>query len=164
MVLVDQLVMQTTPPTFPPARRHPLLSYRQLGTYQNLGSTVPLTICRIWHIVLLMAETEKPLVWLEGEVKTPPFSKTARLEAGFLLRLLQQGEKIGLPHSRSMPSIGARCHELRINDERGTWRLIYRIDADAVVVLDVFKKKSQQTPKKAIEACKSRIKLYDGVR
>jgi len=29
---------------------------------------------------------EKPIVWLHGEVKTPPFSQTARLEAGFLLR------------------------------------------------------------------------------
>jgi hypothetical protein len=33
---------------------------------------------------------EKPLVWLHGEEKTPPFSKEARLEAGFLLRRLQR--------------------------------------------------------------------------
>ncbi len=37
-----------------------------------------------------MSENEsKPLVWLKGEVKTPPFSSQARLEAGFLLRKLQ---------------------------------------------------------------------------
>jgi len=30
----------------------------------------------------------KPLIWLKGEVKTPPFSTQARLEAGFLLRKL----------------------------------------------------------------------------
>jgi hypothetical protein len=35
-----------------------------------------------------MNTQEKPLVWLHGEVKTPPFSKTARLEAGYLLRAL----------------------------------------------------------------------------
>jgi hypothetical protein len=29
---------------------------------------------------------DKPLAWLHGEVKTPPFSKEARFEAGFLLR------------------------------------------------------------------------------
>ena len=31
---------------------------------------------------------DKPLVWLKGEVKTPPFSNQARLEAGLLLRQL----------------------------------------------------------------------------
>jgi phage-related protein len=111
----------------------------------------------------VMAKTEKPLVWLEGEVKTPPFSKAARLEAGFFLRLLQQGEKVGLPHSRPMPSIGPRCHELRITDEKATWRIVYRTDSDAVVILEVFMKKTQRTPKKVIDACKKRIKFYDEV-
>ena len=64
-----------------------------------------------------MAEPElprKPLVWLEGEIKTPPFSAAGRVEAGTLLRQLQEGKSLGLPHSRPMPSIGPRCHELRI--------------------------------------------------
>jgi hypothetical protein len=39
-----------------------------------------------------MDETDKPLVWLHGEVKTPPFSQEARIETGVLLRRLQQGE------------------------------------------------------------------------
>jgi hypothetical protein len=38
----------------------------------------------------------KPLVWLHGELKTPPFSKEARIEAGGLLRRLQLGQTIGL--------------------------------------------------------------------
>jgi hypothetical protein len=63
-----------------------------------------------------MATTDKPLVWLRGEVKTPPFSVAARLEAGTLLRRLQGGERLSMPHSRPMPSIGSRCHELRIVD------------------------------------------------
>jgi hypothetical protein len=53
-----------------------------------------------------MGRIDKPLVWLRGEVKTPPFSQVARLEAGYMLRLLQQGELLGLPHSRPMPVIG----------------------------------------------------------
>jgi phage-related protein len=65
-----------------------------------------------------VALADKPLVWLEGEIKTPPFSQAARMEAGYLLRKLQQGETLEMPHSRPMPSIGSRCHELRINDER----------------------------------------------
>ncbi len=105
----------------------------------------------------------KPLVWLQGEVKNPPFSQAARLEAGYLLRLLQEGESLGLPHSRPMPIIGARCHELRINDETGTFRIMYRADGDAVIILDVFRKKTAQTPQAVIAACKRRLRDYDRI-
>lgn len=108
-----------------------------------------------------MASADKPLVWLEGEIKTPPFSQTARLEAGYLLRKLQQGETLGMPHSRPMPSIGLRCHELRVNDESATWRIIYRLDTDAIVILEVFRKKTRATPRAVINACKKRLKDYE---
>lgn len=64
----------------------------------------------------------KPLHWLYGEVKTPPMTIAARKEMGFLLRLLQDGETLGLPHSRPMPAIGTGCHELRVTDVSGEWR------------------------------------------
>ena len=108
-----------------------------------------------------MADSDKPLVWLHGEVKTPPLSPAARLEAGFLLRKLQQGERLPMPWSRPMPSIGKRCHELRINDDDRTWRIVYRIDDDAIVILEIFQKQTRQTPHPVIEACKRRIRLYD---
>jgi len=111
-----------------------------------------------------MSPDDKPLVWLSGEVRTPPFSGEARLEAGFLLRRLQQGEKVGLPHSRPMPSVGRGCHELRIVDRNTTWRIIYFVDADAIVILDVFKKKTRVTPKKMIETSKSRLQAYQNTR
>ena len=104
---------------------------------------------------------DRPLVWLEGEIKTPPFSLEARIEAGTLLRRLQRGENIGLPHSRPMSSIGRRCHELRISDEDVNWRIIYRTDVDAIVIGEVFAKKTDKTPKKVIDACKRRFKRYD---
>ncbi len=104
---------------------------------------------------------DKPLVWLHGEVKTPPFSLEARIEAGTLLRLLQGGAKIGMPHSRPMPSIGKRCHELRIPDEAVIWRIIYRTDSDAIVIAEVFAKKTSKTPKKVIDTCKWRFKRYN---
>ena len=104
---------------------------------------------------------QKSLVWLHGEVKTPPLSTEARVEVGYLLRMLQNGELISLPHSRPMVTIGARCHELRINDKNKTWRIIYRLDDDAVVILEVFEKKSQQTPKHVIDVCKKRLIHYD---
>ena len=108
-----------------------------------------------------MSPNDKPLVWLHGEVKTPPFSPEARIEAGHRLRCLQKGIAIGMPHSRPMPAIGPRCHELRINDEDNTWRLIYRIDDDAIVIAEVFAKKTQTTPPIVIDACQKRLKRYD---
>lgn len=60
----------------------------------------------IIDIALMAIQQDKPLVWLKGEVKTPPFNAVARLEAGLLLRRLQQGDVLGLPQSRPMPSIG----------------------------------------------------------
>jgi len=108
-----------------------------------------------------MSPYDKFLIWLHGEVKTPPLSERARIETGFLLRKLQRGETLSLPHARPMPSIGVRCHELRINDENQTWRIIYRVDPDAIVVLEVFSKKSSSTPKYAIQTCQRRLKEYD---
>ena len=72
---------------------------------------------------------DKPLVWLKGEVKSPPFSPPARLEAGLLLRRLQRGQVLGLPQSRPMQAIGAQCHELRIHDREQSWRIAYDLAA-----------------------------------
>jgi phage-related protein len=104
---------------------------------------------------------DKPLSWLHGQVKTPPFSKAARIETGFLLRRLQRGEKLSLPQSRPMSSVATRCHELRVNDEGRTWRLMYRIDTDAILILAVFAKKTEKTPEEIIRACRKRLKDYD---
>jgi phage-related protein len=103
----------------------------------------------------------KSLMVLRGEIKTPPMSEAARRETGFLIRRLQQGENLELPHSRPMPSIGPRCHELRVNDLNKTWRIIYRIDEDAIVVADLFEKKTRATPRQVIADCQRRLRLYD---
>src|SRR5262245_8220014 len=110
-----------------------------------------------------MRRLEKPLVWMHGEIKTPPFTANARIETGVLLRRLQCGENIPLPHSRPMPSIGKACHELRIQDDTKTWRIVYHVDTDAIVILDVFAKTTQQTPKPVIDTCKARLRLYQSV-
>ena len=102
-------------------------------------------------------------MWLHGEVRTPPLSAAARLEAGVLLRRLQRGELLSLPQSRPMPSIGKRCHELRISDENATWRIVYRLDKDAIVIAEVFAKKTQATTKAVIAACRGRLSSYDSV-
>ena len=107
-----------------------------------------------------MSPRDKPLVWLRGEVKTPPFGAEARTEAGFLLRRLQRGESLGLPHSRPMPSLGAGCHELRIVDANVTWRIMHHIAVDAVVILDVFKKQTAAIPKAVLADCRRRLAVF----
>jgi phage-related protein len=105
-------------------------------------------------------QEDKPLVWLQGEITSPPFSTEARRETGALLRQLQQGVALALPQSRPMPSIGVRCHELRITDKESTWRIIYRIEPDAIVILDIFAKKTPATPNSVILQCKARLAQY----
>ncbi len=108
-----------------------------------------------------MRERRRPLVWLHGAIKTPPFSAPARLEAGVVLRRLQRGDAIGMPHVRPMPTLGPRCAELRIIDATVTWRILYRLDLDAVIIAAVFAKKTQATPIAMLSTAKGRFRQYD---
>lgn len=114
----------------------------------------------ILDIEIVPQPSEKPIVWLKGEVKSPPFSPAARLEAGLLLRRLQRGEAFGLPHSRPMPSIGDRCHELRIRDRERSWRIVYHVADDAIAILEVFSKKTRATPPHVVEVCRKRLASF----
>jgi phage-related protein len=100
-------------------------------------------------------------VWLHGEIKTPPFGRSARLEAGLALRRLQRGERLAMPLSRPMPRVGRDCHELRVRDVGHQWRVIYRIDEDAIVIAAVFAKKMVSTPTEIIEVSRQRLRRYD---
>ena len=60
-----------------------------------------------------------------------------------------------------MPVVGRRCHELRIQDEEQTWRIVYRLDPDAVLIVEVFSKKTQQTPRSVVENARRRLRQYD---
>lgn len=78
-----------------------------------------------------------------------------------LLSLLQAGETLSMPHSRPLPTIGPRCAELRIRDAEHNWRIVYRLDNDAVIVVDVFAKKTERIPDEIISQCKKRLRQYD---
>lgn len=41
------------------------------------------------------------------------------------------------------------------------WRIVYRVDADVIVIADVFMKKTQKTPKKHLDASRARLARYD---
>jgi phage-related protein len=110
-----------------------------------------------------MAQVDKPLVWLHGEVKTPPFTQSARIEAGYLLRRMQAGDLPGMPHVRPMPEVAAHCYELRIRDRQQNWRILVRIDDDAIVIVEVFSKGTRTTPQEVVETCRARLRRYDEV-
>jgi phage-related protein len=78
-----------------------------------------------------------------------------------LLRLLQEGEIVGMPHAEPLPDVGRRCGALRIRDSGHNWRIMYRIDADAVLVLEVYAKKTPKIPDEVIEQCQKRLQQYD---
>src|SRR3990172_12876367 len=105
--------------------------------------------------------TRKPLVWLHGEVKTPPFTPEGRQEAGLLLRLLQEGERLGMPQAEPLQDVGPRCGALRVRDAGHNWRIMYRIDPDAILILEVYPKKTRKIPDEVIERCQERLKRYD---
>jgi phage-related protein len=66
-----------------------------------------------------------------------------------------------MPHSRPMPSVGPQCHELRVRDAGSNWRIIYRIDREEILIVDVFAKTTQQTPRSVIETCRRRLAICD---
>ncbi|MEX1027731.1 MAG: type II toxin-antitoxin system RelE/ParE family toxin [Candidatus Paceibacterota bacterium] len=80
-----------------------------------------------------------------------------------LLRLLQEGERLGMPQAESLPDVGSRCGALRVRDAGQNWRVMFRIDADAILILEVYAKKTQKISDEVIERCKQRFKQYDAV-
>lgn len=107
------------------------------------------------------APAPKPLVWLHGEIKTPPLTVEGRQEAGMLLRLLQHGEQLGMPQAEPLPDVGKRCGALRVRDAEHNWRIMYRIDSDAILILEVYAKKTPKIPDEVIRRCQDRLKQYD---
>jgi phage-related protein len=59
-----------------------------------------------------------------------------------------------------MPNIGSACHELRIADGNVGWRIVYYIAADAIVVLEVFAKKTPATPTQVMVDCRKRLAAF----
>jgi phage-related protein len=66
-----------------------------------------------------------------------------------------------MPLAEPLPIIGSHCGALRVRDGEHNWRIVYRIDTDAVAVLDVYAKKTREIPDEVIRRCKARLKRYD---
>ena len=85
------------------------------------------------------------------------FPSSVRQDLGAELRRVQEGDR---PlNSRPMPSIGARVYELKEQDERAWYRVIYLAKiGNRIHVLHCFEKKSAKTSKKDLAVAKTRLK------
>jgi phage-related protein len=85
------------------------------------------------------------------------FPKTVRSYLGADPRRVQIGEK---PYdSRPMRSIGKRVFELRQQDGRSWYRVIYLAKiGNTIYVLHSFEKHARKTPQRDLEIAKSRLK------
>jgi phage-related protein len=107
-------------------------------------------------------QLEKPqhaaVVW-EGDSREVlhSFPGDVRQNLGFQLWQLQQGERAA--DYRHLPSIGTGVFELRDQDERAWYRVVYlsRIN-DVIHVLHCFEKKSRAMPRRDFETAKRRLK------
>jgi phage-related protein len=80
---------------------------------------------------------------------------SAQETTGFQLFKVQQGKE---PDDwKPMPSVGAGVQEIRVQDERGAYRIFYVAKfEEAVYVLHVFQKRSQKTAQPDLDLGKSR--------
>ena len=59
-----------------------------------------------------------------------------------------------------MPIAGRACHELRVVDAEVSWRIVYHLRRDAVVILAIFAKHARRTPHQEIDASRKRLRRY----
>jgi phage-related protein len=111
-----------------------------------------------------MAEKRKPVVWNGHHFTVPPFTEAGQDEAGMLLRHLQEGLPLGPPQAKPLPAVGQKCGELRVRDAGHNWRIVYHIDDEAIVILDVFAKTSPQSQTQSIERCQTRLAEYKAIK
>ena len=107
----------------------------------------------------------KKVVWHPKALGTVKgFPDEVRKELGYLIYRIQQGDSLGLPHSRPMRAVASGVSELRVRGPDGAYRAFYFLkSAKGILVFHAFKKKSQQTPDYEIEqGTKQLEELLDG--
>jgi len=88
------------------------------------------------------------------EVRTGTTSKSTRSAQA----LCQNGHRLAFAADAGD---SRRCHELRVRDRAANWRIIYRTDGEAILIGEVFAKKTQTTPRDVIATCQKRFREYD---
>jgi phage-related protein len=87
------------------------------------------------------------------------FPTDVRREPGKAIFDLQAGAKLTMPLSRSMASVAAGVHELRIRDRAGIYRVFYYTKlADTILIFHAFAKTTAKTPQHEILLRQQRLK------
>lgn len=68
--------------------------------------------------------------------------------------MIEFGPDLGLPHTRAM---GKNLFELRLKGAEGIARIFFCIKARRIIMLHLFIKKTQKTPKKELKTALSRL-------
>jgi phage-related protein len=106
-----------------------------------------------------LQEPELAIVVWEGDSRDVlrTFPEGVKENLGFELWMLQQGERP--THYRPLASVGPGVFELRDQDERAWYRVVYLSRVEGVIyVLHCFEKKSRDMPRKDFELAKRRLK------
>jgi len=101
----------------------------------------------------------KPLIWCGSTRKElSAFPDDARRQSGFQLLLVQRGQD---PDDwKPMTTIGPGVREIRVQDERCAWRVIYLCDRpEGIYVLHAFQKKTERTSQRDIELARERFRM-----
>ena len=101
-------------------------------------------------MVVIPKACRPEILELPAEIRADLADALARLDAG---------QRLSMPLSRPMPSIGKIVHELRLKDRAGAYRVVYTIVRGGnVFVIHAFKKKTRATPQRNIELARKRLK------
>jgi len=99
--------------------------------------------------------------WKIGYFNRKLEKEILELQSGLLARylrltdlMLEFGPDLGLPHTRAM---GKNLFELRVRGTEGIARIFFCIRARKIIMLHLFIKKTQKTPKKELKIALSRL-------
>lgn len=124
-------------------------------------NSIQLLVYRTFPCYAFLAVTlrkDAVVVW-EGDSKDviSRFPDHVKENLGYSLRLLQQGEEP--VDYRSLGSVEPGLFELRDEDKRGWYRLVYlsRIE-NTIYVIHCFEKKTREIPKRDLETIRARYR------
>lgn len=102
----------------------------------------------------------KKVVWNKKTLKeVRSFPEEIRKDLGYLVYRLQTDDLLIMPLSRSMPSLGIGCHELRLKDKTGIYRVFYFLKIkDEILIFHAFQKKTEKTLQREIETGRKNLK------
>ncbi len=87
------------------------------------------------------------------------FPEEVKRELGYLIYRLQLGEHLTMPFSRTMPSLGKGCFELRVKGTDGIYRAFYLLKVKGqVIIFHAFQKKAKKTPQREIDLGRKNLK------